>query len=84
MTKLKPYADDAASSAVGKLIVENGRDCLLLYGSLELTRDAAGLAHARTLRALLDAVVQVLEGDPALPDRIPPPREPDTVENPFG
>ena len=29
-------------------------------------------------------VVQVLEGDPALPDRIPPPREPDTVENPFG
>ena len=84
MTKLKPYADDAASSAVGKLVVENGRDRVLLYGSLELTRDAAGLAHARKLRALLNAVVQALEADPALPGRLPPPAEPDTVDNPFG
>ena len=84
MTKLKPYADDAASSAVGKLIVENGRDRVLLYGSLDLTRDAAGLAHARKLRALLDAVVQALEADPALPDRLPPPDKTATVENPFG
>ena len=84
MTKLKPYADDSASSGIGDLTVENGRDCIVLHGSLDLTRDAAGLAHARKLRALLDAVVQALEGDPALPDRLPPPREPDTVENPFG
>lgn len=84
MTKLKPYADDSASSAVGQLTVENGRDCVALYGSLDLTRDAAGLARARELRTLLDAVVQALEADPALPDRLEPPREPKNVANPFG
>lgn len=83
MTKMKPYADDSASSAIGKLTVENGRDCVALYGSLDLTRDAAGLTQARKLRALLDAVVQALEADPALPDQLPPPREPDKVPNPF-
>ncbi len=84
MTKLKPYADDSASSTVGQLTVENGRDCVALYGSLDLTRDAAGLARARELHALLDAVVQALEADPALPDRLPPPDKTATVENPFG
>ena len=81
---MRPFADDSASSAVGELTVENGRDRVALYGSLDLTRDAAGLAHARELRALLDAVVQALEGDPALPDRLPPPDAPATVRNPFG
>ena len=84
MTKLRPFADDSASSAVGELTVENGRDRVALYGSLDLTRDRAGLAHARELRALLDAVVQALEGDPALPDRLSPPDAPATVRNPFG
>ena len=60
-------------------VVISGVICLLKGFEFEEEK-----AHARTLRALLDAVVQVLEGDPALPDRIPPPREPDTVENPFG
>ena len=84
MTKLKPFADDSASSAVGQLTVENGRDRVALYGSLDLTRDAAGLAHARALRALLDAVVRALEADPALPDQLPPPDKPTTLRNPFG
>ena len=80
---LKPYADDSASSGIGGLTVENGRDRVALYGSLDLTRDRAGLERARQLRALLEEVVRALEADPALPDAIEPPREPDTVKNPF-
>lgn len=80
---LKPYADDSAASAIGGLTLENGRDRVALYGSLDLTRDRAGLEQARQLRALLEEVVRALEADPALPDKVEPPRKPDTVKNPF-
>ncbi len=78
-----PYADDSAASAIGGLTLENGRDRVALYGSLDLTRDRAGLEQARELRALLEEIVRVLEADPALPEKIAPPREPGTVKNPF-
>ena len=45
---LTPFADDAASVSVGKLTFENGTDRVALYGSLDITRDQQGLAHART------------------------------------
>lgn len=83
MTKLIPYADDAASLSIGKLTIENGTDCLALYGTLDLTRDKQGLAHARALRALLDQPVQVLEADQVLPDAIPAPTVAKMVANPF-
>lgn len=44
MTKLTPFADDAASIPIGELTVENGTDRIALYGSLDLTRDKQGLA----------------------------------------
>jgi hypothetical protein len=79
MTKLTPFADDAASLSIGKLTIENGTDCLALYGTLDLTRDKQGLAHARALKALLDQAVQVLEADKALPNAVPPPADPKTA-----
>ncbi len=84
MTKMKPFADDAASISIGELTVENGTDRIALYGSLNLTRDKQGLAHARALKALLDQAVQLLEGDKSLPDAVPPPVAAKTVANPFG
>lgn len=84
MTAMKPYADDSASRGIGGLTVENGRDRVALYGSLDLTRDAAGLACARELRTLLEAVVRALEADPALPETLAAPRPPREVPNPFG
>lgn len=54
-----------------------------MYGSLDLTRDKQGLAHARVLKALLDQAVQLLEADKALPDAVPPPAAARTVKNPF-
>ena len=80
---MKPFADDAASISIGELTVENGTDRIALYGSLDLTRDKQGLAHARALKALLDQAVQLLEADKSLPDAAPPAAA-KTVANPFG
>lgn len=84
MVALHPYADDSASTSIGELTVENGRDCVALYGSLDLTRDKKGLAYARALLALTQGVVQALEAAAHdLPDAVPPPEKPGTVRNPF-
>ncbi len=83
MTTLKPFADDAASVSIGELTVENGTDRIALYGSVDLTRDKQGLAHARALAALLDEAIRLLEADTSLPDAVPPPVAPGTVKNPF-
>ena len=82
---LTPFADDAASVSIGKLTVENGTDCVALYGSLDMTRDQQGLAHARALLAIVQAAVQLLEGDKGLPAAGPAAAaaKPKTVANPF-
>ena len=83
MATLTPFADDAAAMSIGELKIENGQDRIAVYGSLDLTRDKAGLKRARDLKALLDEVIGVLETDKALPERIAPPEKPATVKNPF-
>jgi len=80
---MTPYADDAASIAIGDLTLENGRDCVAVGGSLDLTRDKAGLAHARALKAAVNAIVHVLDSDAALPDKVAPPKAATEVQNPF-
>jgi hypothetical protein len=83
MTKLVPFADDAVSVAIDQLTIENGTQRIALYGSLDITRDQAGLQRAQALKAILDQAVQVLASDPALPKRVPPPDKPTAVRNPF-
>ena len=83
MPDMTPFANDSAAIEIGDLKLENGRDRIACYGSLDLTRDKAGLALARQLQAVLVAVVQALEGDASLPDTIPPPKKRGTVKNPF-
>lgn len=83
MTKLTPFADDAASIAIEALTIENGTTQVSLYGSLDITRDKAGLRHALALKAIIDQAVQALNADPALPDRLPPTEKPKIVSNPF-
>jgi hypothetical protein len=84
MTKLTPFADDAASVSIGSLTVENGTDRVAIYGSLDLTRDKQGLAHGLALKAVLDAAVQLLQAEKNLPDAVPSPSAPKKVPNPFG
>ncbi|NPD70137.1 hypothetical protein HN018_22700 (plasmid) [Lichenicola cladoniae] len=82
MTKLDPFADDAASISIGKLTIENGADQVTLYGSLDITRDQAGLTHARQMKALLDQIIEVLEAKP-LSATVAADVIPKIVKNPF-
>ena len=81
--RLKPFADDAAAQTIGGLTVENGTRAVALHGSLDIARDRRGLAHARALRAVLDAVVEALEAED-LPDAAAETAEaPTRKANPF-
>jgi len=84
MSTMKPYADDADALTIGDLTLENGRDCVSVGGSLDLTRDKPGLAYAQALKAAVDAIVHALESDAALPERVVPPKPTTEVKNPFG
>ena len=82
--RFEPFADDAAVRSIGALSFENGTDRIALHGSIDLTRDKAGLAQARRLKETLAAIVKALEaGD--LPDAVAdaPEPAPKTVRNPF-
>jgi len=80
---LKPFADESETLRVGDLTIENRTDQVSLYGSLDLTRDQAGLRRARELRRLADAVVQALETETDLPETIAEPARPQPTKNPF-
>ena len=58
-----PFADDSAVRQVAGFSIENGTTALVLHGSLDITRDRAGLDRARALRALLDGIVACLEAE---------------------
>ncbi|SDB20658.1 hypothetical protein SAMN02927895_00815 [Belnapia rosea] len=79
-----PFVDEAASTCIGSLTVENRTDRISLYGSLDLMRDRTGLADARRLQKLLEAVIETLqsEGD-HLPSSNVGNASTETVRNPF-
>ena len=80
---MKPFENESESESIGNLTIENRTDRVALYGNVHLTRDKAGLAHARALKDLLDQVVRVLEGDAKLPDKLELKNAPRPVKNPF-
>ena len=80
---LTPFADDAASVSIDKLTVENGTDRIALYGSLDITRDQQGLAHAQAVLGIIHAAVLRLEAEKELPAAAASPAKPKTVANPF-
>lgn len=79
-----PFADDASVRGIGALAIENGTDRIALHGTLDITRDAAGLAQARLLKGTIDAIVAALEGAD-LPQRVAeaPEAASRSVKNPF-
>lgn len=82
MPAIDPFANEADSVEIGDLTIENRLDLVAIYGDIQLTRDKRGLEHAKALKAVLDAVVEVLENDRNLPDAIR--YNPiDEVNNPF-
>ncbi|WP_043366700.1 hypothetical protein [Belnapia sp. F-4-1] len=79
-----PYADEASALQIGDLTIENRLNRVALFGSLDLTRDKAGLQHAKTLRDLLAAVVTELERPGTELPEATKTASIDTVKNPFG
>ena len=85
MSRFKPFADDTATLAIGEFTVENGTQSVLLYGTLDITRDQAGLDRAHELAALANDIVATLEAIADLPAHalVPPKAPGQTVKNPF-
>lgn len=81
MTQLQPFQDEATVLTLDQMTLENRLDRIEIYGSLQITRDKAGLALAQELKQLIDATVAALEGED-LPAHITP-RPLDKVSNPF-
>jgi len=62
---IKPFADDEAAASIGDLAIENGTTKVAISGSVEITRDQAGLERARALKRLADDLVAELESEHA-------------------
>ncbi len=79
---LKPFENESDSWSIDQLTIENRVDQLEIYGSLSVTRDKVGLERALRLKDIIDAAVEALQDDAALPDRITF-KPTDSVDNPF-
>lgn len=82
MSAIKVFQNEEESVEIDGLTIENRLDRIELYGSMQITRDKAGLQVAREFRALLDDAIKVLESDENLPDRVQI-KPADQVKNPF-
>ena len=82
MNTVKPLVNDANSLNIGRMMIENGTDRVAICGSIDLTRDEEGLERARALKTLIDIVVQELEADKKLPDKLAPPDAAEAVRDP--
>lgn len=81
MTDFKPFDDEATSMAVDDLTIENRLDRIEIYGTLQITKDQAGLKLAKEMKNLIDATIAALEKE-KLPKHIQT-IAPDSTDNPF-
>ena len=81
---IKPFADDEAAASIGGLAIENGTTKVAISGSVEITRDQAGLERARALKQLVDSLVAEIEaGNPPQQFAATQTASVDEVANPF-
>jgi hypothetical protein len=83
MSNFTAFADASTSIGIVDLTVENGTDTVAIYGTLNITRDKAGLAAAVKLKVILDGMVAGLQAMENLPHVIDAPPKPKTLKNPF-
>jgi hypothetical protein len=77
--------DDVLNIQGDALTVTNGATRVVVAGTLELTKDKRGLQAALALKQALDSVVESLQAEGTLPDRIKdePDAKPGVIDNPF-
>ncbi|MBS1035979.1 hypothetical protein [Gluconobacter cerinus] len=78
-----PFEEGSARLQIDDLAIENGAECIALYGRLEIRRDRIGLQDIQALKAQIDAIARELEGSAHLPDRARVAREDRVIPNPF-
>ena len=77
----KPYKNESDALSIAELTIENRVDRVSIFGSLDLTKDKQGLAHAIMLKKIIDDAIAELNASD-LPAALPPPVI-KTVDNPF-
>ena len=82
MKHFTPYANESDVIRIGALEIENRIDRVNLTGDVVLTRDQAGLALAKELQTLINAVVKALKADKQLPEKVET-KPVQVVRNPF-
>lgn len=80
-TGFTPYQNESDCAKIGDLTVENRVDRVSICGSLDLTRDKAGLAATLELKKIIDSTLAELENG-HIPDRISLAGS-ETVDTPF-
>lgn len=80
---MQPFADNAKVASIGDLEIENGIDAISLHGSMEITKDRAGLERAKALQKHIDAIVDMLESTRDLPAEVAPAKATTKIDNPL-
>lgn len=80
-SEFRPFENESDCIQIGDLTVENRVDRVSIYGSIDLTKDKAGLATALLLKGVIDRTISALESAD-LPDHVSV-RKSTMVENPF-
>jgi hypothetical protein len=70
MPDIKPFRNEEDSFSIDELTIENRLDRVSVYGSVQLTRDQAGLRSATQIRSVIDAVIRALDEDKSLPEHV--------------
>jgi len=84
MKVMTPFANDTESQAIEGLTIENGSARIVISGDLEITKDKAGLRHAKALKAVITEIVAALEAEKKLPEYADDESKPIAeVKNPF-
>lgn len=85
--EFKAFADDSAILNIhgDDFTVTNDPERVVLSGTLEVTRDKAGLAAVLALQQAISSIVEALQHDPSLPEHVDeePPTPTGKVKNPF-
>lgn len=70
MSAIHPFQNESEAVEIGDLKVENRQDRIQIYGTLQVTRDGAGLRDALALQRIVNATVAALQAEPDLPERL--------------
>ncbi|MFC6053446.1 hypothetical protein A6M14_07400 [Acinetobacter sp. Ac_877] len=78
----KAFENGTESHSIHDLTIENDVDRVSIYGNLQVTKDQAGLKAAQALQVVVNQLVQQLESEENLPEKIQN-KDEDEIENPF-